>query len=124
MLVRSFLVCGNLKERVTHIWSNHPYERHRPSVVWEPDYGRNREIVSSATFNCHRNLFKKISFFLGLYYSLRRHSQLPTPIFRARFLPVHARVSRIVWKGFAPLSLAVSTVVRTSASAFAAHMAR
>ena len=50
--------------------------------------------------------------------------QLPTPIFRARFLPVHARVSRIVWKGFAPLSLAVSTVVRTSASAFAAHMAR
>ncbi len=52
-------------------------------------------------------------------------AQLPTPIFRARFLlQLHARVSRIVWKGFAPLSLAVSTVVRTSASAFAAHMAR
>jgi hypothetical protein len=30
----------------------------------------------------------------------------------------------MVWKGFAPLSLAVSTVVLTSASAFAAHMAR
>jgi hypothetical protein len=28
----------------------------------------------------------------------------------------------MVWKGFAPLSLAVSTVVRTSASACAAHM--
>lgn len=51
--------------------------------------------------------------------------QLPTPIFRVRFLrQLHARVSMIVWKGFAPLSLAVSTVVRTSASVFAAHMAR
>ncbi len=55
----------------------------------------------------------------------RGAEQLSTPIFRARFLlQLHARVSRIVWKGFAPLSLAVSTVVRTSASAFAAHMAR
>ena len=41
-----------------------------------------------------------------------------------RFWGVSARVSRIVWKGFAPFSLAVSTVVRTSASACAAHMAR
>ena len=47
-----------------------------------------------------------------------------TPNFRARFLRLQTRVSRIVWKGFAPLSLAVSTVVRTSASAWAAHMAR
>jgi len=35
-----------------------------------------------------------------------------------------ASVSRIVWKGEAPRSLAVSTVVRTSASASAAHIAR
>jgi esterase/lipase superfamily enzyme len=41
-----------------------------------------------------------------------------------RFWACHARVSRIVWKGFAPFSLAVSTAVRTSASACAAHMAR
>jgi uncharacterized protein YfaS (alpha-2-macroglobulin family) len=40
-----------------------------------------------------------------------------TPNFRARFLRLQTRVSRIVWKGFA-------TVVRTSASAWAAHMAR
>jgi DNA mismatch endonuclease Vsr len=67
----------------------------------------------------------------GFRYRLHRKDlpgkpeQLPTPIFRARVLrQVHARVSRIVWKGFAPLSLAVSTVVRTSASVFAAHMAR
>ena len=47
------------------------------------------------------------------------------PYFLAwRFWACHARVSRIVWKGFAPFSLAVSTVVRTSASACAAHMAR
>ncbi len=46
------------------------------------------------------------------------------PHFWGRFLRLQARVSRIVWKGFAPLSLAVSTVVRTSASACAAHMAR
>ena len=37
---------------------------------------------------------------------------------------VQARVSTITAKGLAPLSLAVSTVVRTSASALAAHMAR
>ena len=41
-----------------------------------------------------------------------------------RYLGRQAKVSRMVWKGFAPLSLAVSTVVLTSASAFAAHMAR
>jgi len=46
------------------------------------------------------------------------------PHFWAWVLRFHARVSRIVWKGFAPLSLAVSTVVRRSASVFAAHMAR
>jgi hypothetical protein len=37
---------------------------------------------------------------------------------------VQARMPTITAKGFAPLSLAVSTVVRTSASASAAHMAR
>ena len=46
------------------------------------------------------------------------------PHFWGRFLRLQARVSRIVWKGFTPLSLAVSTVVRTSASARAAHIAR
>jgi hypothetical protein len=42
----------------------------------------------------------------------------------AGFFGFHAKVWRIVWKGFAPLTLAVSIVVRTSASASAAHMAR
>jgi hypothetical protein len=37
---------------------------------------------------------------------------------------IQARMPVITAKGFAPLSLAVSTVVRTSASASAAHMAR
>ena len=37
---------------------------------------------------------------------------------------VQARVAQITWKGFAPLRRAVSIVVRTSASACAAHMAR
>ena len=37
---------------------------------------------------------------------------------------VQARVARMTSKGFAPFSRAVSIVVRTSASAFAAHMAR
>jgi putative transposase len=41
-----------------------------------------------------------------------------------RFWACQPRVSRIVWKGFPPFSLAVSTAVRTSASACAAHMAR
>jgi len=47
------------------------------------------------------------------------------PAFLGRgFWRCQATISRMVWKGFAPLSLAVSTVVRTSASACAAHMAR
>ena len=37
---------------------------------------------------------------------------------------VQARVAQITWKGFAPLRRAVSIVVRTSASACAADMAR
>ena len=45
-----------------------------------------------------------------------------TPVFGE--IRAQARVARIVAKGFVPLSLAVSTVVRTSASALAAHMAR
>ena len=48
----------------------------------------------------------------------------PPPFLGRRYLGRQAKVSRMVWKGFAPLSLAVSTVVLTSASAFAAHMAR
>lgn len=48
---------------------------------------------------------------------------LGTPRFD-RFGRVQARVARMTSKGFAPLSRAVSIVVRTSASAFAAHMAR
>jgi esterase/lipase superfamily enzyme len=51
----------------------------------------------------------------------------PPPTFEAdarRWRRVHARAAAITAKGFAPLSLAVSTVVRTSASAWAAHMAR
>jgi hypothetical protein len=45
------------------------------------------------------------------------------PLWRG-FLRCQATISKMVWKGFAPFSLAVSTVVRTSASACAAHMAR
>jgi len=48
---------------------------------------------------------------------------LGTPRFD-RFGRVQASVARMTSKGFAPLSRAVSIVVRTSASAFAAHMAR
>ena len=51
-------------------------------------------------------------------------SNYPPPFLGRRYLGRQAKVSRMVWKGFAPLSLAVSTVVLTSASAFAAHMAR
>jgi DNA helicase-2/ATP-dependent DNA helicase PcrA len=60
----------------------------------------------------------------------KTESRFPTkvithPHFLGRgFWRCHATISRMVWKGFAPLSLAVSTVVRTSASACAAHMAR
>ncbi|MGA2637780.1 transposase, partial [Methylocella sp.] len=38
----------------------------------------------------------------------------PPPFFGRRYLGRQANVSRMVWKGFAPLSLAVSTVVLTS----------
>ncbi len=45
------------------------------------------------------------------------------PLFLRR-VPGHATVATMTEKGLAPLSLAVSIVVRTSASAWAAHMAR
>jgi len=56
--------------------------------------------------------------------------QLPTPILGRDFPrwgapgDCQASVATMTSKGFAPLSLAVSIVVRTSASACAAHMAR
>jgi hypothetical protein len=46
------------------------------------------------------------------------------PDFGVEISGFQAKALRIVWKGFAPLRPAVSIVVRTSASAFAAHMAR
>ena len=49
------------------------------------------------------------------------------PLYDGGFLGLRRRqasVTTITPKGFAPLSRAVSTVVRTSASALAAHMAR
>jgi MFS family permease len=54
----------------------------------------------------------------------RRIGNYPPPILRRRFRAFQAKVLMMVWKGFAPLSLAVSIVVRASASACAAHMAR
>ena len=51
----------------------------------------------------------------------------PPPVFERRFRGLRraqARVVTMTVKGLAPLSLAVSVVVRTSASASAAHMAR
>ena len=45
------------------------------------------------------------------------------PHFQGQNSLSHARVAIIVWNGFAPVSFAVSMVVRTSASACAAHMA-
>jgi len=53
-------------------------------------------------------------------------SNYPRPIFEGSadgFDGGQARAPTITAKGFAPTSLAVSTVVRTSASAWAAHMA-
>ena len=69
------------------------------------------------------NGFRRLNVITHSHFLGRRFCVI-TPNFRARFLRLQTRVSRIVWKGFAPLSLAVSTVVRTSASAWAAHMAR
>jgi hypothetical protein len=51
----------------------------------------------------------------------------PPPTFERRFCGLRraqARMLTMTLKGFAPLSRAVSIVVRTSASASAAHMAR
>jgi hypothetical protein len=54
-------------------------------------------------------------------------SNYPPPTFGRRFCGLRrsqARMLTMTLKGFAPLSRAVSIVVRTSASASAAHMAR
>lgn len=42
-----------------------------------------------------------------------KDGQLPSFIFRARFLRLQARVARIVWKGFAPLSLSAMSSCAT-----------
>jgi len=56
-----------------------------------------------------------------------RSGNYPPPAFERRFCDLQraqARVLTMTLKGFAPLRRAVSMVVRTSASASAAHMAR
>ena len=53
-----------------------------------------------------------------------QRSNYPPIFLRGDLRRFQARTPRMTSKGFAPLSRAVSTVVRTSASALAAHMAR
>ena len=75
----------------------------KDAVVHQPDYSRGARVVEEM---------------------MGGHGNYPPPFLGRRYLGRQAKVSRMVWKGFASLSLAVSTVVLTSASAFAAHMAR
>jgi hypothetical protein len=96
-------------------------QKHRPSPLERCARSRRHPLIPRPLKSVEQPCFPSDALRLGA-----RNGNYPL-LFLGRvhgFLRLQARAARIVWKGFAPLSFAVSTVVRTSASACAAHMAR